>query len=75
MVDKTDKKRQKDSDFYEMMPGYMDSYNMFEATDEADGEDVQVRQKMLRQLLVLVGLLVLQFILFALLMKSTVNLG
>ncbi len=76
MAKKIEKETVRHDDFYEVMPSaYMDSYSMFDIAEEAH-DDVQpeVRQRMVRQLLVLVGLLVLQFVLFAVLLQSTINL-
>ena len=72
--------------FYEMMPNaYMDSYELFPARrqttiDELEQEVTEqneevVRKKMVRQLLMLVGLLLIQFVLFAILIQSTINLS
>jgi hypothetical protein len=77
------KNRQSESErrdgFYEMMPGYMDSYELFPAESEDEmGEEAseeEVRRRMVRQLMLLVGLLLIQFVLFAVLMQSTINLG
>lgn len=64
------------SEFYEVMPGYADNPSLFSTQDEVEHiEDVELRQKMLRQLAVLSGLLVLQLVLFAVLFQLTVNLG
>ena len=83
MAPKPKQSKRYEENFHEFMPGYMDSYSMFptrEAEEEQDlvheqEEDDAARNTMVRQLAVLVGLLVLQFILFVVLIQSTVNLG
>jgi hypothetical protein len=65
-------------EFYEFMPGaYLDSYELFPSSQQEEEQDEQeaVRYRMLRQLLILLALLVVQFILFAILLRSTANLG
>jgi hypothetical protein len=64
-------------DFYEMMPSaYMGTHELFPVEDQMqiDETEEQLRRRMVRQLLMLVGLLVIQFVLFALLIQSTINL-
>ncbi|HEX7259545.1 MAG TPA: hypothetical protein VF272_01280 [Candidatus Saccharimonadia bacterium] len=80
-------KKKHDDNFYETMPGglYIDSNELFPGrfADEADytdhaGQDEdrnQVRNRMMRQSLILVSLLVAQIVLFMLLITYTVNLG
>lgn len=75
-VKKGSKNRQKRDGFYEVMPGYADNRSLFSVENEVDdNEQVEVRQKMLRQLAALSGLLLLQLVLFAVLFQLTVNLG
>lgn len=57
-------------EFREALPMYADS-RMFEAEED---NRTSVERRMLRQLALLVGLLLLQVILFAILIQSTVNL-
>jgi hypothetical protein len=76
MADKTKPAPKKDEGFYEYMPGaYMDSYELFPADEGGEQEESAIRGRMIRQLVILVGLLIVQFVLFAILLKSTVNLG
>ena len=80
---KTREDKSRKDEFGEFMPAYMDTYDLFPAREReelvekssAEEADAAVRAKMIRQLLVLVGLLILQFLLFAFLLQSTVNLG
>lgn len=65
-------------EFYEMMPNaYIDPPNLFYGFEEESKslEDEAVRKKIAKQLTVLVLLLLFQFVLFAVLIQSTVNLG
>ncbi len=77
-------KRKYEDNFYETMPGglYIDSRELFPGRVADDdtleaGEDKQKKtgNRMLRQSLILIGLLVAQVILFMLLINYTVNLG
>lgn len=83
----TKRLRQKRSQqFYEALPGaYMDSYQLFPPAQRYT-EDVQqkpqeaavpskIRRRIIRQGLLLLGLLAVQIILFIVLLHSTLNLG
>lgn len=73
---KHSKKQPNKSEFYEVMPGYAENPSLFSSPDEVDRqEDIEIRQKMLRQVAILSGLLVIQLVLFAILFQLTVNLG
>ncbi len=84
----TKRLRQKRSQqFYEALPGaYMDSYNLFPPAqnyqEEAELHQEQeaavpnkIRRRIVRQGLLLLGLLAVQVILFIVLLRSTLNLG
>ena len=73
---KKNKKKKNEQDFYEVMPGaFMHNYEMFPAHVADDEAEQPVKQKMARQIAIMVGLLVVQLILFAVLIQSTMNLG
>lgn len=83
------KRRPNTPDFYEAMPGMMDHYDLFPPamdydTPEEAGQDQQddtelvnedARRRIAKQGALLLGLLILQIVLFVALIRSTVNLG
>lgn len=89
MMAKTTKPRsgsRQDQSFHEYMPGAtMSTYDIFPVSRDAYFEDEQVemqeatdsdvKRRMMRQLLLLVGLLAIQFILFVVLIRSTLSLA
>ncbi len=81
-------KRSYDQEFYETMPGagYADTYDFYgtgvsEADAMDDDSDItsvspeEIRRRMVRQGVIMAALLVSQIILFALLVRYTINLG
>jgi hypothetical protein len=74
---KPNKSRRNQDEFYQYLPGaYIDSYEMFPTEDEEDqASEAAIRRRMLLQLAALVGLLIAQFVLFGVLLQSTMNLG
>ncbi len=61
--------KKSDEEFRETLPMYADK-TLFTAEDE----ETPIQQRMARQLMVLIGLLLLQVVLFAVLISSTINL-
>ena len=64
------KKKHRDEEFHEAIGGY----DMFAPIHEEESEQ-EVQQKMVKQGFILLGLLVIQILLFAYLIQSTSNLG
>ena len=60
---------------YDIFPVRRDAYYDEDYAREANDPDAEVRSRMVRQLLILVGLLIIQFILFVILIRSTLSLA
>jgi hypothetical protein len=84
MADRKKRAAKRQQEFYETMPGtMMQPFGGLERLDQVEqvedhqeeAADTEVRGRMVRQLVTLVALLIIQFILFAVLLQSTINLG
>lgn len=83
------KQRSNTPDFYEAMPGMMDHYDLFppamdydlpaepdlDQQNDTEFTSDDARRRITRQGVFLLGLLVLQIVLFVALIRSAVNLG